>query len=75
VFEIARSADHRYSPIGDGDGSVLQNTGVAHLLSLSRSGRTGAGHDLGRVNEEKVCQGNGGTREAGGVPVIARTSG
>jgi hypothetical protein len=56
VFEIARRADHRDPSVADGDGSAFQNTGVAHLLSLSRSGRTRASHNLSGVHEEQILQ-------------------
>jgi hypothetical protein len=75
VLEIGRSADHRYPSVTDGDRGVPQNSRFAHLFSFARSRGTGTGDDLGRVNEEKVCQRNGETGEAGSFPVIARDSG
>ncbi len=54
VLEVACRTDHGDSAFAYGDGGVPQDAGVAHLLSPSRSGRTGASHDLGCVDEEEI---------------------
>ena len=54
VLEVACGTDHGDSAVAYSDGGVTQDAGVAHFLSPSRSGRTGARYDLGCVHEEKV---------------------